>query len=41
MQPLLDAPPPVYPYAKGSWGPPEADRIIEGDDCWHVPVRES
>ena len=21
MQPLLDAPPPVHPYAKGSWGP--------------------
>ena len=22
MQPLLDAPPPVHPYAPGSWGPP-------------------
>jgi glucose-6-phosphate 1-dehydrogenase len=22
MQPLLDAPPPVHPYAKGSWGAP-------------------
>ena len=22
MQPLLDAPPPVHPYAQGSWGPP-------------------
>ena len=21
MQPLLDAPPPVQPYAKGTWGP--------------------
>ena len=21
MQPLLDAPPPVHPYAPGSWGP--------------------
>ena len=27
MQPLLDAPPPVHPYAPGSWGPPEADRL--------------
>ena len=26
MQPLLDAPPPVHPYAKGSWGPAAADR---------------
>ena len=25
MQPLLDAPPPVHPYAKGSWGPAAAD----------------
>ena len=25
MQPLLEAPPPVHPYAKGSWGPGEAD----------------
>ena len=25
MQPLLDAPPPVHPYAPGSWGPEEAD----------------
>ena len=25
MQPLLDAPPPVQPYAPGSWGPPAAD----------------
>ena len=25
MQPLLDAPPPVHPYAQGSWGPEAAD----------------
>ena len=30
MQPLLDAPPPVHPYAKGSWGPAEADRLLAG-----------
>ena len=27
MQPLLDAPPPVHPYAKGTWGPAAADRL--------------
>ena len=27
MQPLLDAPPPVHPYAPGSWGPEAADRL--------------
>ena len=26
LQPLLDAPPPVHPYAKGSWGPAAADQ---------------
>jgi glucose-6-phosphate 1-dehydrogenase len=39
IEPVLEHPDPVVPYEPGSWGPPEADRIIEGDDCWHVPVR--
>ena len=39
VEPVLAHPDPVVPYEPGSWGPPEADRIIEGDDCWHVPVR--
>jgi glucose-6-phosphate 1-dehydrogenase len=30
MQPLLDAPPPVRPYAPGSWGPAEADKLVAG-----------
>ena len=30
MQPLLDAPPPVHPYAKGSWGPAAADGLLAG-----------
>jgi len=38
VEPVLEHPAPVVPYEPGSWGPPEADRIIEGDDCWHVPV---
>jgi glucose-6-phosphate 1-dehydrogenase len=37
MQPLLDAPPPVHAYAKGSWGPPEADRLLAGEGRWHEP----
>jgi glucose-6-phosphate 1-dehydrogenase len=37
MQPLLDAPPPVHPYAKGSWGPEEADQLLAGDGRWHEP----
>jgi glucose-6-phosphate 1-dehydrogenase len=37
VQPLLDAPPPVRPYAKGTWGPEEADGLISGFGCWHEP----
>jgi glucose-6-phosphate 1-dehydrogenase len=37
MQPLVDAPPPVHPYAKGSWGPKEADRLLAGHGRWHEP----
>jgi glucose-6-phosphate 1-dehydrogenase len=37
MAPLLDAPPPVHPYAKGSWGPSEADQLLAGSGRWHEP----
>ena len=37
VQPLLDAPSPVHPYAKGSWGPPEAERLVSGFGGWHGP----
>jgi glucose-6-phosphate 1-dehydrogenase len=37
MQPLLEAPPPVHPYAKGSWGPPQADGLLAGSGRWHEP----
>jgi glucose-6-phosphate 1-dehydrogenase len=37
MQPLLDAPPPVKPYAKGSWGPDAAKRLVAGHGGWHGP----
>jgi glucose-6-phosphate 1-dehydrogenase len=37
MQPLLDAPPPVHPYAKGTWGPAEADGLLAGEGRWHEP----
>ncbi len=31
MQPLLDRPPAVVPYKRGSWGPEGADRLPAGD----------
>jgi glucose-6-phosphate 1-dehydrogenase len=37
MQPLLDAPPPVYPYAQGSWGPEAANELTAGHGRWHEP----
>jgi glucose-6-phosphate 1-dehydrogenase len=37
MQPLLDTPPPVHPYAPGSWGPEEADKLISGYGRWRKP----
>jgi glucose-6-phosphate 1-dehydrogenase len=37
FQPLLDAPPPVHPYAPGSWGPEEATELLTGHGRWHGP----
>jgi glucose-6-phosphate 1-dehydrogenase len=37
MQPLLDAPPPVHAYAKGSWGPAAADDLVAAYAPWHEP----
>jgi glucose-6-phosphate 1-dehydrogenase len=37
MQPLLDDPPPVHPYAQGSWGPEAADAIVADHGGWHTP----
>jgi glucose-6-phosphate 1-dehydrogenase len=37
VQPLLDTPPPVHPYAQGSWGPPAADRLTAAFGGWHGP----
>ncbi len=37
MQPLLDSPPPVEPYAIGSWGPEAADRLVAGHARWYHP----
>jgi glucose-6-phosphate 1-dehydrogenase len=34
VQPLLENPPSVKPYAPGSWGPPEADELVRGHGGW-------
>jgi glucose-6-phosphate 1-dehydrogenase len=37
LQPLLDSPPKVHSYAKGSWGPKEAEELVAGHGTWHEP----
>ncbi len=37
VQPLLDAPPPVETYARGSWGPAGADALVAGFPNWREP----
>jgi glucose-6-phosphate 1-dehydrogenase len=37
VQPLLDDPGPVHPYAPGTWGPAEADKLTRGIAQWHEP----
>jgi glucose-6-phosphate 1-dehydrogenase len=37
LQPLLDAPPPVEPYAPSAWGPPAADKLAAACGGWRGP----
>jgi len=37
FQPLLDSPPPVQPYAPGTWGPKAAEDLLSGYGNWHQP----
>ena len=38
VDPVLGDVTPVHPYARGSWGPKEADRLLSGGDTWHDPA---
>jgi len=37
VQPLLDEPGPVHPYEQGTWGPPEAEKLVHGTGQWAQP----
>ena len=37
FQPLLDSPPPVKPYAPGTWGPEAGDELVAAYGGWHGP----
>ncbi len=38
VDPVLGDATPVHPYARGSWGPKEADRLLTGRIAWHDPA---
>jgi glucose-6-phosphate 1-dehydrogenase len=37
VQPLIDSPPPLQTYAKGSWGPEAATKLVAGYPSWRNP----
>jgi glucose-6-phosphate 1-dehydrogenase len=37
VQPLLDDPPEVHTYLRGSWGPSEAESLVRGHQRWQRP----
>ncbi|HWZ62312.1 MAG TPA: glucose-6-phosphate dehydrogenase [Steroidobacteraceae bacterium] len=37
VDPLLNAATPPVEYAPGSWGPPQAERLLQGPCGWHNP----
>jgi len=38
VEPVLGDAVPVHPYARGSWGPGEAERLLPSGDSWHDPA---
>ena len=38
VDPVLGDATPVHPYARGSWGPKEADALLPDGDTWYDPV---
>lgn len=38
VQPVLDTATSLHPYPAGSWGPEQADLLVEGDGGWHEPA---
>ena len=38
VDPVLGDVGPVHPYARGSWGPEEADRLLPARETWHDPA---
>jgi glucose-6-phosphate 1-dehydrogenase len=41
VDPVLDLPGPIETYAPGTWGPPSAARVVDGNVAWHDPQPEA
>ncbi len=39
LEPVMNAQPAVHPYARGTWGPPEADALL-GSRKWHISTED-
>jgi glucose-6-phosphate 1-dehydrogenase len=37
VDPLFADPDPIFEYEPGSWGPPQADRLVAEVGGWHTP----
>jgi glucose-6-phosphate 1-dehydrogenase len=37
VQPLIDTPPPLHAYGRGSLGPTQAQELVHGHPSWHRP----
>ena len=38
VDPILGDATPLHPYARGTWGPKEADRLLGNRETWHDPA---
>jgi glucose-6-phosphate 1-dehydrogenase len=38
VEPILGDVTPLHTYAKGTWGPAEADKLLPENDTWHDPL---
>ena len=38
IDPILEEATPVFEYEPDAWGPAEAERVMEGEHCWHNPA---
>jgi glucose-6-phosphate 1-dehydrogenase len=37
VDPVIHGPSPMYEYEPGTWGPKEADRLVEQVGGWNTP----